>query len=128
MYDDSHRYDHATCSFFDRFYNCADQCELFWRGDGICYSDGYGWHGSIYIWLEYDTGADGGYRYRSCCWNLYGADYGCGRLYDNCHGYDYAACCGAGSQYHGDYQRKLLWWFDGFCYGDGYGRHGSLYL
>jgi len=49
-------------------------------------------------------------------------------MYDDGYNYDHAACCGAGSQHHGNYERELLRWHDRFCYRDGYRWHDTLYV
>jgi len=128
MYHDGYSYNHATGCIFNCFYNCPDQCQLLWWGDWFSYGDGYGRYGSVHLQLEYDTGADGCYRYGSGSRHLHGDYYRCGWLYDNGYRHDHATGCGTGCQHHGDDECELLWRNDWFCYGDSYRWHRTLYV
>ena len=128
MYDDSYGYYYPAGGIFKCFYNCSDQCKLLWWCNGISYGDRDRRHGSLHLQLEYDAGANCGYGYWFGCRHLYGDYYGCGRLYDDGLCYYYPAGCIFNCFYHRSDQCKLLWWGDGFSYGDGYWWYGSLHL
>ena len=128
MYYHGYGYYYPASCIFNCFYNCSDQCELLWCHNRFGYGDGYRWYGSLYLQLEHDSCSDRGYGFGPCCWYLYGDDYRRRWLYDDGYGYHHRTCCGAGSEHHSHYERKLFWRRDGFCYRDHDRRHRSLYV
>src|SRR5258706_12175149 len=86
MYDDGYGYHHATCCGACCQYHCYYERKLLRRSNWLSHRDGYWWHCTVYLQLEYDTGADGRYRYRPGRRYLYRHHYGWGRVYHHDYG------------------------------------------
>jgi len=128
VYDDGYGYYYSAGCIFNCFYNCPDQCQLLWWGDWFRYGDGYGWHCTLYLQLEYDANSNDCYGHGFGCGNLYGDHYGCGWLYNDRYGYYYSAGGILNCFYNCSDQCELLRRDNGISYGDGHRRHGSLYV
>jgi len=128
MYYYGYCYYYPAGCIFNCFYNCPDQCELLRRHDWFRYGNCDGWFSSLHLQLEYYTRSNNRYGYGSGSGHLYGDYYGCGRLYDDGLCYYYPAGCIFNCFYHRSDRCKLLWWGDGFSYGDCYWWYGSLHL
>ena len=49
-------------------------------------------------------------------------------MYDDSYGYDHPTCSLIKCLYNCPDQCELLWRYNGFGYGNGYGRYSSLYV
>jgi len=108
MYDDATATDHATCCRAGCRHHVTTNVNCFGGTTGPATVTATGGTAPT-LKLEYDTGGDRGYRFWSCRGTYTVTITDCGRMHDDCYGYDHAARCGSYCQHHGYYECELLW-------------------